>query len=210
MKVQPARRRATQARSRATVDNILAAAARMVAERGADAVTMTEIAQQSGVVIGSVYQYFADKPAILRALLERHNAEVDQMVALSLEGVETLDDLVDRVAETYDRYFELHQKDPMYLGIWSAVQTDAELQAADVQDTLSKAAYLHRVALPLYSRVDSDALMATCAMILHLCLSAARFATTIPEPLKGLSLGIYQGMSRSALLALERAPADAS
>jgi AcrR family transcriptional regulator len=206
MKVQPARRRATQARSRATVDNILAAAARMIAERGADAVTMTEIARESGVVIGSLYQYFGDKSEILRALLERHNAEVDEMVVLSLDGVRDLDDLVERVAVTYARYFELHQKDPMFQGIWSAVQTDADLQALDVEDTLAKAAHLHRAALPLYRKVDSDALMATCAMIMHLSLAAARFATAIPEPLKGLSLGIYQGMSRAALLALEERP----
>jgi AcrR family transcriptional regulator len=188
------------------VDKILGAAARMIGERGADGVTMTEIAQQSGVVIGSLYQYFADRSAILQALLERHNAEMDRMVEGSLEGVETLDDLVGRVAATYALYFELHQNDPVFRGIWSAVQTDRELQALDVEDTLSKAAYLHGVALPLYRQVDSDALMATCAMILHLSLAAARFATAIPEPLKSLSIGIYQGMTRQALLSMEKDP----
>jgi AcrR family transcriptional regulator len=200
------RRRASQSRSRATVEKILGSAASLIAERGGDHVTMTEIAQKSGVVIGSLYQYFSDRSEIMRALLIRHNEEVDQLLAASLDGVESLADLLEAMEICYESYYRSHQTDPLFRSIWTAVQTDADLQALDAEDTLSKAAYLHRVALPLYRRVDSDALMTTCALLLHLALSAARFALCIPEPLRGLSLGVYQRMSREALARLEQAP----
>jgi len=186
------------------VEKILNSAAALIAERGADQVTMTLIAQKSGVVIGSLYQYFSDKSQIMRALLIRHNEEVDELVANALDGVETLSDLLDAMEACYASYYRSHQADPLFLSIWSAVQTDADLQALDAQDTLAKAAYLHRIALPLYRRVDSDALLTTCALVFHLALSAARFALYLPDPLRGLSLGIYQRMSRDALALLEQ------
>jgi hypothetical protein len=40
--------------------------------------------------------------------------------------------------------------------------------------------------------------------MMQLALSAARFALSMPEPLGRLSLGVYQRMSRAALLSLER------
>jgi AcrR family transcriptional regulator len=198
------RRRASQARSRATVDRILASAADLVATRGGDRVTMTEIAQKSGVVIGSLYQYFSDKSEIIEALLIKHNAEVDVMFAGSLSEVKTLEQLIEAIQATYRTYFDLHQTDPLYRSIWSAVQTDAALQALDVEDTLSKARILHAVALPLYREVDSGELMAACALILQLALAAARFALALPEPMREPTRDTYQRMSREALLGLER------
>jgi AcrR family transcriptional regulator len=206
MKAAAPRRRATQARSRATVEKILIATAKLITERGADTVTMTEIAQQAGVVIGALYQYFGDRSEIMRALLIRHNEEVTAMLRAPLAEVKTLEDLIEAMQKTYAAYFALHLSDPLYRSLWSAVQTDAALQALDVEDTLSKATYLHGIAKPLYRDVDDDALMATCALILQLALSAARFATAIPEPLQSLSRLTYQRMTREALAGLERAP----
>jgi AcrR family transcriptional regulator len=205
MKNPAMRRNASQARSRATVEKILASAAQLISERGADTVTMTEIAQGAGVVIGTLYQYFSDKSEIMRALLAQHNEEVDGMLLAALEGVTTLEQLLDAMRDSYERYFAYHQVDPLFRSIWSAVQTDAGLQAMDAEDTLKKAAMLRDVAYPLYRDVDDEALTATCALILHLALSAARFALALPEPLRGRSRGVYQRMSREALASLERA-----
>jgi AcrR family transcriptional regulator len=204
MKQPMTRRNATQARSRATVERILASAAQLIAERGADTVTMTEIAQGAGVVIGTLYQYFSDKSEIMRALLIQHNEEVDGMLLSALEGVTTLEQLLDAMRDSYERYFAYHQTDPLFRSIWSAVQTDAALQALDAEDTMKKAAMLRDVAQPLYRDVDGEALMATCALILHLALSAARFALALPEPLRARSRGVYQRMTREALASLER------
>lgn len=68
------RRTPRQARSRDTVERVLDAAARVFGARGY-AGTTNEIAASAGVSIGSLYQYFADKDAILVALAERHLAD---------------------------------------------------------------------------------------------------------------------------------------
>lgn len=61
-------RRPTQARSRATVDAILRGAAEVLTSRGYSATTTNHIADAAGVSIGSVYQYFADKDDVVKAV----------------------------------------------------------------------------------------------------------------------------------------------
>lgn len=69
------RKRPRQTRSTETVDRILDAAARIFDERGYHATTTNHVAAEAGVSIGSLYQYFPNKDALLVALAERHIAE---------------------------------------------------------------------------------------------------------------------------------------
>lgn len=65
------RKRPHQQRSAATVDAILEAAARILERRGLDALTTNAVAALAGVSIGSLYQYFPGKAAILAELIRR-------------------------------------------------------------------------------------------------------------------------------------------
>jgi AcrR family transcriptional regulator len=66
------RKRPRQRRSRETVTRILDASARIFGARGYRSTTTNEIAEAAGVSIGSLYQYFPNKDALLVALAERH------------------------------------------------------------------------------------------------------------------------------------------
>lgn len=70
------RKTARQLRSRETVEVILEAAARVLAAEGFEGATTNAIAQRAGVSIGSLYQYFPNKAALVRALNEQHTASV--------------------------------------------------------------------------------------------------------------------------------------
>ncbi len=61
-----------QARSRETFEAILQAAAQVFQRLGYAGATTNRIADRAGVSIGSLYQYFPNKDAILLALSERH------------------------------------------------------------------------------------------------------------------------------------------
>jgi len=65
------RRRAVQSRSRVTVDSILDASEMIFAEMGFASATTTRIAEKTGVSIGSLYEYFSDKEAIIVAVVGR-------------------------------------------------------------------------------------------------------------------------------------------
>jgi AcrR family transcriptional regulator len=65
------RKQPSQERSRATVDALLAATARVLQRDGYDRASTNKIALAAGVSIGSLYQYFPSKEAIVAALIER-------------------------------------------------------------------------------------------------------------------------------------------
>ncbi len=69
------RKHPLQRRSRALVDAILEAGARVLAERGWEATTTARIAEVAGISIGSLYQYFPDKVSLAAALIERQSEE---------------------------------------------------------------------------------------------------------------------------------------
>ena len=60
-----------QARSKETVDVILEASARILESEGLRGFNTNSIAAKAGVSVGSLYQYFPNKDAILLALIER-------------------------------------------------------------------------------------------------------------------------------------------
>jgi AcrR family transcriptional regulator len=78
------RKSASQGRSRLTVNAILQATARILIREGFDKASTNRIAQVAGLSIGSLYQYFPGKEAIIAALIDRHNQEVAQAVQAEL------------------------------------------------------------------------------------------------------------------------------
>jgi AcrR family transcriptional regulator len=68
----PLRRVPLQGRSVARVNRMLDACAQLVDEVGYDGLTTTLLAERAGVAIGSVYQFFPDKRAIVQALTLRN------------------------------------------------------------------------------------------------------------------------------------------
>ena len=99
----PKRRVPTQERSRRRVEGILDAAATLVVERGVDALTPRDIADAAGAPVASLYQYFADKEAVLLALAARDMEEMDAQVLEDLGRLEVLS--VSSVVRTTMRAF---------------------------------------------------------------------------------------------------------
>jgi len=78
------RKKAVQARSQATVEAILTATARVLVGVGYDRASTNRIAAAAGVSVGSLYQYFPSKEALVAALAERH---IDEMSTVVLDAM---------------------------------------------------------------------------------------------------------------------------
>jgi AcrR family transcriptional regulator len=72
------RKSASQERSRATVDALLEATARVLINEGYDRASTNRIAEVAGVSIGSLYQYFPSKEALVAAVIDRHTQEISE------------------------------------------------------------------------------------------------------------------------------------
>src|SRR5262249_41157930 len=85
------RKSPTQARAAQTVDAIVEAAIQILQSDGEERLTTNRIAERAGVSIGSLYQYFADKEAIVEAIAERERDKVVGAILKSLGEVKEED-----------------------------------------------------------------------------------------------------------------------
>jgi AcrR family transcriptional regulator len=96
----PRQQRAVETRAR-----ILEAAAVVFTEHGYSAGTTNRIAERAGMSVGSLYQYFPNKDAILVELVEAHIAEGAEVLAPILEraqaGELTIEQLVGEVVHAF-------------------------------------------------------------------------------------------------------------
>ncbi len=93
------RKRPSQARSTELVAAILEAAAQVLAKEGAPRFTTARVAERAGVSVGSIYQYFPNKAAILFRLQSDEWRQTSDLLRVILEDArrpppERLRDLV--------------------------------------------------------------------------------------------------------------------
>ena len=76
------RKSPVQARSTASVDAILEATVQVLLDAGKERLTTTRVASRAGVSVGTLYQYFPNKSALLQAALKRHLSAITDAVEL--------------------------------------------------------------------------------------------------------------------------------
>jgi AcrR family transcriptional regulator len=127
------RKRPTQARSQARVDRILEAAAEVVEEVGYDAATTNAIAKRAGTSIGSLYQFFPNKSALMHALALGYIAELkglmEKAVSSGVEGL-TWREVVSKIV---DAFAEFHRTRAGFRAVWFGGHTSADLFAVAFQ-----------------------------------------------------------------------------
>ena len=74
------RKSPVQARSTASVEAILGATIQVLLKMGKERLTTTRVADRAGVSVGTLYQYFPNKSALLRAVLQQHMDEMREAV----------------------------------------------------------------------------------------------------------------------------------
>jgi AcrR family transcriptional regulator len=105
------RKQASQERSRATVDALVEATARILVREGFDKASTNRIAEKAGVSIGSLYQYYPGKEALVAAVVDRHHQELMQLTRDALAGVAALP-LEEAVRRLVTVAIEAHRIDP--------------------------------------------------------------------------------------------------
>lgn len=173
------RRTPSQARSRERVERMLAAASALIAEKGSDALRMGEVAERAGVPIGSLYQFFPDKSAIIRALAERIQADSRACIAAALSGVRDIDGLGRAFCGLVDTYRALFLAEPAMRDIWSGMQADKALRALELADSRANAEMLVAVLKRLRPAADARQLEATALLVWQMGEATMRLAVSV-------------------------------
>jgi AcrR family transcriptional regulator len=100
-----------QQRSAKRVEQMLEACAALIDELGYDGVTTTLIAERAGVAVGSLYQFFPDKRAVVQALTKRHLDYFTKQIDERLDWA-SLEHWWDGVDKIIDIYVEMYRDVP--------------------------------------------------------------------------------------------------
>jgi AcrR family transcriptional regulator len=145
-RLQP-RRTPRQVRAELTRERILTAAAHVFAEQGYAAGTTNRIAERARVSIGSLYQYFPNKDAILAQLLVQHldrgtwrQADQLDMSAGSLEATvrALVRDAIDNHGDDPQLLRIMIEEAPMSQELLDAIDRHGRTRAAQVRDILAR------------------------------------------------------------------------
>lgn len=116
---------ARQARGLARMEQILDAAASVVAEHGDAGLTMSAVAREAGISPGSLYQFYPGKPELLTALADRYAESLGRGLPVVVDAATvrtaTLDDLLDR---TLDPLLEFTLGNPGFRALFARVETE--------------------------------------------------------------------------------------
>lgn len=124
------RKRPNQSRSRALVDAVAQASLRILDEGGDEALTVARIAELSGAAVGSIYQYFPNKDAIVAMLYERVMDEESEQLLLMREKLVglpltlALRDILANIIRVelrltkLNQAFHLRYHNALHLGMW--------------------------------------------------------------------------------------------
>ncbi len=111
--VAPLRRKPVQQRSAQRVEKMLEACAQLIDEVGYDGLTTTLIAERAGVAVGSLYQFFPDKRAVVQELTLRNLERFVQTVSEHFEQAE-LAHWWDAVDGVFEVYLLMHREVPAF------------------------------------------------------------------------------------------------
>lgn len=193
------RRKPMQQRSRDRVERILAAAVLLIERDGSDALRMNELAEMAGVSIGSLYQYFPDKTAIIRSLAERSNLEGRACIEAELAPVRNEQDFRAAFARLIDIYYGIFLERPVMRDIWSATQADARLRAFELEESRANGAIVAAALARLRPRADRARLETAAFFVMSLGEAAMRMAISVDREEGADLVEIFKRMALSAL-----------
>jgi AcrR family transcriptional regulator len=108
-------RKPRQARARFTRESLIDAAAQVLKDQGYDNFNTNRVAERAGVSIGSLYQYFPHKQALIEAIVIRHVTLLAGAIAGGLAQArsmpigEAMDMLVQTTLDVYASDLDLHR-----------------------------------------------------------------------------------------------------
>jgi AcrR family transcriptional regulator len=159
-----------QERGQRRVDDILDAAAALIAEAGVDAVTVAAIAGRAGASKGSMYHFFRDRESVLLALVERHVELLGRALAEarppSATPPETPERAADLLLDALNAYVQLHP-DLSRMMAEPSVATQLAAQRESLLALVEEhAAWVVRQVAPSASDGDVRRIAATLAALL--------------------------------------------
>lgn len=158
-----------QERSKARVEKILEVAGELLREAGYEALSTKQIAARAGVPIGTIYQFFPNKEAVVESLVTRFQQDIGGLTQeLGAFDPRTQDELAEFIGRLVDGIAEIQARSAGFVCLFagSAVNEEFEAMAARLrQDLNAQIDRALRCAAPGLSRQERTQTLVTLAEI---------------------------------------------
>ncbi|SPH21069.1 HTH-type transcriptional regulator BetI [Ascidiaceihabitans donghaensis] len=198
------RKRPVQARSKARVEAILDAARDIISEIGSDGMKMSVLAHRAGVPIGTVYQFFPNKSAVIYTLVTDIMQQMHTALQAQMEGIQSLDDASGRIDQMVRGYYQFLKDEPVMRDILGSTQGDKKLQALDQEDSRTNGAMMFEHMKPFVSQQDHKRLKVVLFLNAHLTGSLTRLAVTEDAEMAETLLQIFVKRLQDDLLSFKQ------
>lgn len=199
------RKRPVQARSKARVEAILDAARDIISEIGSDGMKMSVLAQRAGVPIGTVYQFFPNKSAVIYTLVTDIMQQMHMALQAQMEGIQSLDDASGRIDQMVRGYYQFLKDEPVMRDILGSTQGDKKLQALDQEDSRTNGTMMFERMKPFVAQQDHKRLMVVLFLNAHLTGSLTRLAVMEDADMAESLLQIFVKRLQDDLLSFRQA-----
>ncbi len=169
------RRQPRQQRSRTRVRQILEAADSILSAEGFEALTVRRIAQVAGVPVGSIYQFFPDKAAVVDALAGTYIGQFDAAIA-QLVAASEAERWQDPVGTLIDAFTALYRANPGYVALWSGRHVSPELARADEANNAAIAEGVRRILVRQAGLPDGEELARSARLAVVVADALLQFA----------------------------------
>ena len=173
------RKHPSQERSRRTVERILDASARIFHEQGYRRATTNDIADEADVSVGSLYQYFPNKDALLVALTKRHIESTTAGLAELLNGLTAESGLDDILRTVVDFLVEQHELDELHLLVMHQAPRTLEI---NVELDRARSQLVDLAAQLLVTRIDDPRQRALIARMVVATIDASVHDVILRQP----------------------------
>lgn len=128
-----------QARAGATIEAIIEAAAQLLQQEGEEGLTTAKIADRAGVSIGSLYQYFPNKEAVLLALVRRERDLIGERVARKIAEIEPKsgEEIVRGVVSTLLVAFRPRRRRRKLVALMATLSVDRDNSGLELRDRVA-------------------------------------------------------------------------
>ncbi len=193
------RRQPTQKRSRERVERMLNSAADLIASEGSADLRMSDVAARAGVSIGSLYQYFPDKSALIHALSARYFEQCRRCIVDALTAVETLDGLCTAFDELVSMYWDLFRQEPVLRDIRSGALADRALQDLELADSRANGAELAAALGRVAPGVDPAGFAEPALLLMQYGETTMRLALSVAPDEADRLVAAYRRMATAEL-----------
>lgn len=161
---------------------------------------MRELAKHANVPIGTLYQFFNDREAILACLASRYLSWQDEELTERFQNIESIKGWLDAIEGATAVFYKRNLQDPAIAELWRAASTSKAVREIDNASTIRHTQLLFDMARPHFpARVTDEELEITCRMVCELAATAIQRALLLPEQKGSIYIQQFEAMVRARL-----------